>query len=192
MDIEEFTDFHYIRRFQSGDSSAFVFLYEKYWGLAFTIALSITHSEEEAKDIAQNVFLGICNDPQSLVPAFGVKRFIVACVKNAALNAAKMRKGLVSEDEERSPSSDDVENDLHYHELIEAIALTLGEMDFQIFYLRAVYEYKFKDISRMLSLSVNAVTSKYTRAIEKIRELPLIKDYSFETGKIEKRENHGN
>jgi len=196
MDIETITDFRYIKRFQNGDSSAFSFLYQKYWGLAFTVALSITHNEEEAKDVAQNVFLSICDDPNAIVPAFGIKRFLVVCVKNASINAVKIRKDLQDEDEEKNPSDDDVESDFRYHELIETIAVSLGETDFQIFYLHAVYEYKFKEIGQMLSLSLDAVTSKYTRAINKIRTLPLVKVYSIQTEQekkiIAKEEPHGN
>ncbi|MFP4057547.1 MAG: RNA polymerase sigma factor [Candidatus Brocadiia bacterium] len=162
----EATDAELVRLAATGEPWAFEQLVRRYQGLLVARAYAILEDRGEAEDAAQTAFLrayralGQLREPQAFAA------WLLATVANVARRAATKRA--------RRPANvadiDAGHRPRRHEEVIEAVA-SLPEADQQVIHLFYHQGHTCAEIARMLDLQVGSVTSRLTRARQKLRDL---------------------
>jgi len=162
-------DENLILRMGRGDGAAFRDLYDQTSGIVYGFALSILRNRHDAEDVMHDAFIKVYQSAVTYRPMGKPLAWILTIVRNLSYN--KMRAGTISEDiadyENVLPAADDGTVDRLM--LREA----LGILDFeerQIVILHALTGLKHREIAEILELPLGTVTSKYNRALKKMRE----------------------
>lgn len=92
-------DEKYIIGLQKGSYSDFNKLYDLYADRLYGFAYNLTHSEEMAEEIVQEVFLKIWQMREHLSPEYSFRSFLFTIAKNKFLNDLRNRLTLLSYDE---------------------------------------------------------------------------------------------
>ncbi len=151
---------------------AFDELYKKYYFLVYSIALSLTHVDEDAKDITLNVFAKIWQGRHGLDANKSFRDYICSAAKNTATSflRSKGKEVPLETDPDSAPASNpDISSSLFYEELHNAISYILNEKECFVFFAHVERELPFKEIGKTLGISENAASSLYTRAREKLK-----------------------
>lgn len=162
-------DENLILRMARGDGAAFRDLYDQTAGAVYGFALSILRNRHDAEDVMHDAFIKVYQSAVTYRPAGKPMAWILTIVRNLSYN--RMRDGKISEDitdyVDILPAGDDGTED----RLVLREALEL--LDFeerQIVVLHALTGLKHREIAEVLELPLGTVTSKYNRALKKMRE----------------------
>src|SRR5688572_6007703 len=77
---------------QAGDITAFEMIFKTYYQPLCNYAYSFVHDRDEAEEIVQAAFLSVWEKRENLNIHTGVKPYLYAMVRNAALNVLKHEK----------------------------------------------------------------------------------------------------
>jgi RNA polymerase sigma-70 factor (ECF subfamily) len=152
-------------------------LYRQHGPALLLLAASITGERSRAQDAIHQVFLKLLED-EKLRQAADVKAYLFACVRNAALNDARVRGrnvALVDEDVAwfEPPSRDYAEE----ANLRRALA-ELPDDQREVTVLHVWGELTFAQIAELLSISANTAASRYRYALARLREVMCAKENS--------------
>lgn len=86
-------DIHYLDKVQAGDAAAFAFLVDKYRRMAYTIALKVVKSREEAEEVAQDSFLKVYKSIHNFQRTSKFSTWLYRIVTNEAISRTR-RKSL--------------------------------------------------------------------------------------------------
>src|SRR5574344_3004861 len=103
---------------------AFDELYKKYYVLGYSIALSLTHVDEDAKDITLNVFAKIWQGRHGLDTNKSFRDYICSAAKNTVTSflRSKGKEVPLETDPDSAPASNpDISSSLFYEELHNTI-----------------------------------------------------------------------
>lgn len=145
---------------------AFNVIFNEYSGLVYYVSLKILKSKSDAEDITNETFLQFYKNKSNIHYAKNIKYYLLTTSKNLSLNLLeKNKKEELLQDKEiiDNPKED------YFDEYIEKFKLFLSNDEIDIVVYHVLYGFKFKEISLMKNVSVNVVTSKYKRILEKIR-----------------------
>ena len=123
-----------IRRLKQGDFSGLEYLMHEYQVRATRVAFLITHDRAQAEDAVQDVFLRIFRHPNRLDDSRPIEPYLMRGVVNAALNACRGQKNLISlESNEHAverliEQAASVESDVEYSQIKRNILDALGEL----------------------------------------------------------------
>ncbi|MCQ2776120.1 MAG: sigma-70 family RNA polymerase sigma factor [Bacilli bacterium] len=162
-----------LRGLKSDNSSifnaSFQCVYSEYLTLIVYTSFCIVRNIEDARDIAQNVFLKLLDERKNIEPKKSLKAYLTITAKNMSINFKKKMERQVDIDFE--PES---EPETHYKDdfvnLLDAYKNYLDEEEITLVTERLLYGYKFEEISKELNRSVDSITSKYNRAIKKLQK----------------------
>ena len=145
---------------------AFNIIYSEYSFLVYYIALSIVKNKDNAQDITNETFLKFFQNRLSINKRKNVKYYIVSVAKNSALNFANSQSRLCSlEMEVETYDKKD-----SFQEYLDKFSdfLDKEELDLIVFHL--LYDYSFREISKIKNTTTSSISSKYRRAIVKIKK----------------------
>jgi len=160
------TDGDLVRGARGGVKQAFELLVRRYQGIAIARAYAVLHDRAEAEDAAQEAFLRAFRSLVQLrrPDAFGA--WLLQTVANVARRAASKRA--------RRPAAlldaDASDNPAPRADVVDAIA-ALPEGYQQVIHLHYSQGYTCAEIARLLGIQVGSVTSRLTRARQKLREM---------------------
>jgi len=163
----------------------FVALYEGYRKLMFYVANDILRDHTLAEDAVQEAFLRIVKNFRKIgdISCPRTKAFVVIITKNTAktLIAKENRAKVLHENllYTSAQPADDTFSDVSYRSMVRAM-LQLPEIHRDVLYLAHIYGYNYKEISSLLSISVEAVKKRMQRSKARLKEV---------LG-MEKEENH--
>lgn len=171
MSLKEKRTLH--RAYQSGSRAelekSFEETYETYKNLIWHIALDILDDKDSAEDAVQKCFADFFN---SVLKDKGriknVKYYLVSSAKYICWEMNRKKKPLPLDDERLGQEIIYAEID-DSEDVIKMLA-PLDRDEKRIVRMRIYDEMKFKEIAKTLNVSINVVTSKYQRAIKKVRE----------------------
>ena len=143
----------------------------------FRFALRFLGSEEEAKDIVQEVFIRVWNGRQQMAQVQNWEAWCMRITKNLSLDRIRLLKG-----KQTLPLEETF--DLHHHALtplesaemgesmnkIAQMIATLPDKQRQIIHLRDVEGYSYQEICEILELDMNQVKVNLFRARNAVRE----------------------
>lgn len=153
----------------SGDNDAFERLYEETKRGVYSYLFSYFDNIADCEDAMQDTYLKIKQNINRYTPGTNGLAWILQIAKNTALNALRSKRlrenGIVYSEE---PTTG-----LENYELKETLTTimkrVLDEDEQRIIILHAIWGYKHKEIAKIMDKPVGTVTSKYKRAVDKLK-----------------------
>lgn len=157
-----------LRRTAEGDEKAFERLYEQTKGGVYSFAYSYLKNREDAEDAVQTVFLKIKQNISGFDGKGNGLAWMLQITKNVALNELRKRKLSERNMPEKSEavSLDDYESD---GTVTAAMRKVLTDEEQRIIILHVIWGYKHREIAEIMQMPTGSVTSKYKRAVDKIK-----------------------
>ncbi len=183
-------EFAIIKRAQAGDMVAFEKIVRNYEERVLMIAIKIAKNEQDAEDIAQNVFITIFRKIDSFKFKSSFYSWLYRITMNTAFNHIKTRtydEFLINEDgdEKNLAISNDNPTDISEEEVFQKVlrnALNeLPEKQKTVFMMKHDQHLKIKEIASILDLHQGTVKKYLFRANEKLRV--LLKPYKNKLSK---------
>jgi RNA polymerase sigma-70 factor (ECF subfamily) len=165
-----------VERFRNGDREAFTTLMVRYQRPIYNAAFWIVRSAEDARDIAQSVFLRVAERLDEFDGSHKFFSWIYRIAVNESLNLLR-RNGHEEplDDEIDLPGgSDDPESqarDAERSRHIQRALLTMSAMDRTVIVLRHFSECSYQEIARVLDVDEKTVKSRLFEARRRLREL---------------------
>lgn len=164
------------------DKKDFEELFRKEFRGMTLFAMRYVKDHDTAREIVQEVFLGIWEKREAIDADREVKTYLSSSVRNRALNYLrdnkKFDKELLSMEglmqDNNSPSDTSLEI-TELEERIEKAIEELPEKSREIFLLNRQGQLKYREIADMLNISVKTVETQMTRALKHMRI--SLKDY---------------
>ena len=159
-----------ILRMADGDNDAFRDLYQQTSSAVYGFALSIVRNAHDAENIMHDAYIRMHRYAASYKPMGKPMAWVLTIVRN--LCYAKLKSGDICEDISQ------YENLLHGDEsnqTVDRMVLqkALGILDFedrQIVILHALTGMRHREIAELLDMPLGTVTSKYKRALGKMKK----------------------
>ena len=159
-----------LNRIAEGSETAFENLYNGVKGGVYSFAYSYMKNREDAEDIVQTVFLKIKKNIDKFDGKSGLP-WILQITKNTALGELRSRKVYdnfvelnLGKDEAVSIDENDFDSPV-----TSAMRKYLSEEEQRIIILHVIGGYKHKEIANLLDMPTGSVTSKYKRAVDKLK-----------------------
>ena len=153
-----------LRKIAKGDNLAFESLYLKTKRGVYAFLYSYLKNSHDTEDAMQTVYLKIKLNISSYKIGTNGRAWILQIAKNHALTLLKQNKRHEEYVETRS-------NEYSFDgEITDIIERVLSEDEKKILILHVLWGYKHRELAQELSCPTGTVTSKYKRAIEKLRK----------------------
>ncbi len=170
-------------RIKNGDEYSFELLFRKYYVRLCGFANKFLNDPEEAREIVQDVFLGLWEEREDIRPEDSLNSYLFRITQNKSINKLRRRRveskytGILQlvyvENIELSPYDSLLVNELD-NEIITAVG-KLPVKCREIFDLSRMEGLRYSEIAKMLQISVKTVEAQMSKAL-KILRLEL-KDY---------------
>lgn len=155
----------------NGDNDAFEKLYEHTKRGVYAFLYSYFRNAADSEDAMQTVYLKIKKNIGSYKKGTNGSAWILQIAKNTALNdmrsAANFQKQKKRED---GKSADATDSFILKNSIVCALNEVLDEEERRIVVLHVVWAYKHKEIAQTLNCPIGTVTSKYKRAVDKLKK----------------------
>ncbi|WP_316791368.1 RNA polymerase sigma-70 factor [Pedobacter frigoris] len=173
-----YTDQELIALMRHGDERAFNVLFEHHQQLVFSIAMKMTHSRSQAKEVVQDVFLKVWIKRGELDGVENFGAYLNRTARNQSIDALRRiaREALrtVELKEEQLENGDDLtEQMLNYHEMGGIIAQaveTLSPQQRKVYQLCHEQGLKYEEAASQLGLSAGTVHTHMKVALGNIRK----------------------
>jgi len=167
---------------RAGDITAFEMIFKTYYQPLCNYAYTFVQDRDEAEEIVQSTFLSVWEKRADLAIHTGVKPYLYAMVRNAALNVIKHEKikqqHASVEVAVAEKSVESVTHTVMASELEDRIYKALNKLPEQcrlVFKLSRFEELKYAEIAEQLNISVKTVENQMGKALKIMRE--QLKDY---------------
>lgn len=144
---------------------AFDTLYKEYSYLVYYVALKIVKNKDIAKEITNDTFFKLYQNKDKLKKGKNIKYYLVTTSKNTSINYMIQNARQVSLDEEIA-SYEQVD---HFDEYINKFSDFLNKEELDIIVYHLLYDFSFREISKENKTTTSVISSKYRRAIDKIK-----------------------
>lgn len=158
-----------LRKVANGDNVAFEQLYQETKRGVFAFLYSYCNNFADCEDALQIVYLKVKQNVSQYTPGSNGLAWILQIAKNTALNQlrSKAQAEKFSAATTKEPCTHD---DLELRSALFVIMRrVLDEEENRIVILHVVWQYKHREIAQLLNCPVGTVTSKYKRAVQKIK-----------------------
>ncbi len=168
------TDDVLMERWQKGDEQAFHDLFDRYLPLVVRYIMTLCGNWEEAKDLAQETFMRVCERKESFQSRSRFKSWLLTIARNKVIDATRKRsvKTVVSEELlARAPAPEDgfpCETTLDTEQMPGFKALTAGQRE--IVLLRFVEDLSFGEIAAVTSMREDNIRKILSRALQRLRK----------------------
>lgn len=160
-------------------------IYDKYHKDMYRYALNLSKSKSEAEDIVQESLLRAWSGIENLNDLSSSKSWLLTIVRREFLRkieqAKRRKEDELSDSEYLLPSDFDLDNQAELNEVINLILL-LEEEYKEILLLQSIYGYKVKEISDLLNINENTISTRVFRARKQLKELMSKKYLKERTG----------
>lgn len=163
-----------IKRAAEGDVSSFEKIYRAYSGFVYTLALKLTHNQQDAQEAAQDVFMKVYRSLRSFRFQSALKTWIYRIAVTTAFNHyrknIKHKKNRIEFDDaveikntvEAGNPPEDSDLRIRIDKALEKMSPKLKAC----LLLRELEGLNYKEISKVLNVPVNTVRSRLKRARE--------------------------
>lgn len=153
-----------LRKIAQGDNTAFETLYVRTARGVYAFLYGYLRSHTDTEDAVQTVYLKVKMGIGSYRAGTNGRAWLLQIAKNHALNELAKRKNSLPLDEIDIPVRENFDEGF-----TEEIRKHLTEEEYQIVTLHVLWNYKHREIAEMLCCPTGTVTSKYKRAIAKLK-----------------------
>jgi len=158
---------------KSGDHTAFIEIYERYWMVLYLHARKMLRNEEEAEDIVQELFSALWLKRESLQLKTTIAAYLYSAIRNRVFNQIEHKKIVTDYQrslqqflEEGELVTDDLYRERELAELIEKEIQALPVKMRQVFELSRKQHLSYRDIARQLDISEHTVKSQVSNALK--------------------------
>jgi len=163
---------------KEGDERAFNVLFSHHQQLVFSIAMKLTHSRSQAKEVVQDVFLKVWLKREELGGVENFGAYLNRTARNQSIDALRKiaRAALRTvelKEEQLENGEDTTEQALNYHETGRMIAQaveTLSPQQRKVYQLCHEQGLKYEEAARELGLSAGTVHAHMKVALGNIRK----------------------
>lgn len=150
-----------------GYNRAFEKLYLQTKRGVFAFLYTYLHNYADTEDVMQTVYLKIKKGVSSYKKGTNARAWILQIAKNSALNELKKHREQVNFDSLENHSVETFEN---LGEVTDVMQKVLTEEEQRIITLHVLWGYKHRELALMLDVPTGTITSKYKRAVEKLKK----------------------
>jgi RNA polymerase sigma-70 factor (family 1) len=181
------SDYELLALFKEGQKSAYEEIYRRYWGLLFNHARKMVQSDEDAKDLVQDVFSVFWLDGPTLELQTTLSAYLYSLVRYKVFNLIdrkKVRSNYLSSLEDyikkNEYSAEYRVREKQMEELIEKEIATLPPKMREVFELSRKANLNYREIAEKLNISDNTVKKQMSNALKILRSrLGVIFDLFF-------------
>ncbi len=148
---------------------AFKKIYDEYAYLLYYLSLKIVRNAETAKEIVNESFLIFFEHKEEVSKIKNLKSYLTSICHNLSINALYKESRFQGYNEDIAESNDVYSCD-QFASYMEKFKDFLDEEEVDLIVFHLLYDYSFKEIASYKKVSLNVITGKYRRAIEKIRK----------------------
>ena len=171
-----YTDQVLAYRLKDGDRVAFGEIYRRYWPVLWTHALKMIRNEDDARDVIQELFVGLWERSEQLNPEANLAGYLYTMLRNRILDLIeqqKVRAGHLESLAQYVTRSDrTVLETIAEKELMQALSREVAQLPprmRRIFELRTKEHLSYKEIAEHLDISDKTVKKQISNAIKIIR-----------------------
>ena len=174
--VEILSESEIVARLKCGDRPAFEELYRRYYDRLYRFALNFIRSNENAKDIVQDVFVKLWLNRDLLDPKQSIKAYLFMSTKNRALDFLKNNgNGNVNfgDDESEVYSySDPVQEviDSDFETAVREAIERLPQKCRLVFKLSRQEGLTYREIADLVGISENTVEKQIVRALKHLKK----------------------
>ena len=164
-----------LKKFRSGNQTAFSGLYDKYYEALYLFGLKYISNQAVVEDIVQESFIKVWEKRASFFHEAALRAFLYKTVRNSCINHLEHLK--VCKNFEHQAGKDLSCNDFFLHNVIEEevnriIADTIQQLpeSQRLIYLLSLKGVKNNEIAEDLDISINTVKTQKQRATKFLKE----------------------
>ena len=146
--------------------NAFNNIYEEYSYFVFYVAFSLLKNRSDAEDITNETFLKMYEKRYNISSEKNLKYYLVVTAKNLSYNLLDYKNKYVILDEEIKH----FDEKSGFDECIEKFKSFLNEEEIGLIVYKYLYDFTFKEIAMIEGKSIFSISSKYRRAISKLKK----------------------
>lgn len=152
----------------------YIELYKQYNKDMFCYALKLTKSKAEAEDVIQESLLRAWNGLDKLKDVNSAKYWLLTIVKREFLRKINESKKMALDDidnhQDKIHSNINLDTEMEMNDVMKVVLMLEDEYK-DVLILQGVYGYKIKEISKILKINENTVSTRGFRARKKLIEL---------------------
>lgn len=157
-------------KIQEGDNQAFEYLYEQTSRGMYSFIYSYMKNSMDTEDVLQLTYMKIKNNISSYKEGSNGLAWILQIGKNTALNELRSMQNYQKVQADLSMNvQESSSNSYKEKTILNIMKKVLTEEEQQIITLHVIWNYRHKDIASLLDIPIGTVTSKYKRAIAKVK-----------------------
>ena len=156
-------------RIAKGDNEAFAALYEKTGRGVYAFLNTYYKNHHDTEDAMQSVYLRIKQKIGLYKGGSNARAWILEIAKNYALNDIKRNARVSYTDDEGDFSHHATAHDTEFI-ITDLVRRVLSEDEEKIAVLHLIWGYRHREIAELLAIPVGTVTSKYKRAMDKLKK----------------------
>jgi len=181
------SDYELLAQFKAGDKTAYEEIYRRYWALLFTHARKMVESDEDAKDLVQDVFSVFWLDGPTLELQTTLSAYLYSITRYKVFNLIDRKKvrsdyltSLGNYIKKHEYSAEYRVREKQMEELIEKEIAALPPKMREVFELSRKANLNYREIGRRLNISDNTVKKQMSNALKILRSrLGVIFDLFF-------------
>ena len=160
-----------LTRIAAGDNDAFERLYIETKRGVYAFVYTYLGNRFDSEDALQNVYLKIKSNIRSYRPGTNGLAWILEIAKNTALNELRAQANRRKSEYAPNLVADDISDKTAVKELVvNTMREVLDEEEQRIVILHVVWGYRHREIAEIIGCPTGTVTSKYKRAVDKLKE----------------------
>lgn len=156
---------------KNGDKRAMAEIFQNYQDYVMRSAFILMRSQDEAEDVAENVFFKVFTNLRSFDMERDFHPWLSRIIRNECYSYLKKHRRLVDNAE---TWLDVINTEDHHPEtiyLVQSVLSKLSQKEREIIQLRFYQELTFEEIAKVLSTTVGNVKVRIHRAIKKLKEM---------------------
>jgi RNA polymerase sigma-70 factor (ECF subfamily) len=161
---------------RKGNREAFAEIYQRYWTVMYMHALKMLRSEDDARDVVQEIFTSLWLKSQSINPDVNLAGYLFISTKNKVLDLIAQKRVrmdyLGSLAAFAEAHNNETLADIEEKELMQALQREIEQLPAkmkQIFEMRINRHLTYKEIADELNISDKTVKKQISNAIRMIR-----------------------
>ena len=170
-----------IDNIKNNDYETIEAIYNAYYKLVKYIIYQKISNHEDSEDLVQKVFIKVFTKIDTYNPDYKFNNWITEITKNTVIDFLKSKQNtqyeILENDDELEDTSIVHENELIRDRLDEKIKSILNDNEYFIVSYRIYFDFTFKEIAKMMDSNVSIVSSKYFRAINKLKKYIKKEDF---------------
>lgn len=166
-----------VARVKGGDEKTIEKVYNAYYKPVKFVAYGILHSNEDAEEVTQDTFIKAFKKIDSFDTQCKFYNWITAIAKNTAIDRLrrKMNNEIEYLDNIEQVANDDDKS--VFGELDAQMQQILTDEEYKIVTCKVYFEFKLKDIAKILDMTLGTVSTKYYRALGKLKKNLKAEDF---------------